>query len=127
MHEQGGLDERQDFGDAEVVSGMRKTHGKKGAKNGGAGWRILAGKKLKVAGFGGWRSRRQEMVKRSSKGILTTLTCFDDGLKHATALGAQSSGTTAKTMGVGCARDAGMISKQANAMNGKYVNYSNFA
>jgi hypothetical protein len=28
MHEQGRLDERKDFGDAEVVSGMRKTHGK---------------------------------------------------------------------------------------------------
>jgi hypothetical protein len=65
MHEQGGLDEWKDFGDAEVVSGMRKTHGKKGAKNGGAGWRILAGKKLKVAGFAGRRSRSQVGVKRS--------------------------------------------------------------
>jgi hypothetical protein len=32
MHEQGGLDERKDFSDAKVVSGMRMAHGKMGTE-----------------------------------------------------------------------------------------------
>jgi len=42
MHEQSGLDEGKDFGDAKVVSGMGLAHGKRGAKSGRAEWRNLA-------------------------------------------------------------------------------------
>jgi hypothetical protein len=77
MHEQSWLDERKDFGDAEVVSRMRKTHGKKEAKNGGAEWRVLAGKKLKVVGFGRDAAKESSWVSRgpnsSSLGLLDSL------------------------------------------------------
>jgi hypothetical protein len=62
MHEQGRLDERKDFGDAEVVSGMRKTHGKKGGEKRGRRMEDSGREETESCGF--W----WEAVKESSCG-----------------------------------------------------------
>jgi hypothetical protein len=55
------------------------------------------------------------------------LTCLDDGLQHAAALGAQSSGTTAKRWKMECAQDAGMRGQLWVATHSRYANYGNLA
>ena len=73
MHEQSGLDEGKDFGDAKVVSGMGAAHGKRGGQKAGA------------QNGGIWLRWKPKVQRR----------CEISVIRQAAAPGAHSSGTTA--------------------------------